>query len=208
VLTAVARWLPGFFPATLVVARDRAVTLAAPADFDPAVVPRAFAVGGGAMRIPFDGADGSELSILDDRAPTVSPANVVRGFPGAPPPAPAAGLLRALIEALDPDQAWLTDEATAIDDDEVYQRSFTIDEAAVPAALYWMTWLPSGLVTVAGPAAVAALAAVATVEPVAGGLLVRLQDGPTGGDPAWPARRRRAEAALGLAALHARFPRR
>lgn len=207
-LAALERRLPGFFPAALPVAPDRGVPLHRPADYDAGLLPDAFTIEPGvAVQIPILGGDGTALDVIDDRAPDVTPASVVITFAD---PLPAIDRLEdlaaELVEALEPDQAWLTDPHTPIEPG-VHARAMSVDPAKVPPALFWMTWLGPALLAAAGPSAQAALeAVVAARRAVAGGLLIRVQDEPPSDREAWAERRRAAEAALGLPTLQDRFP--
>lgn len=205
VLEVVARHLPRAFPMTLPVAVGQSVAFARPEDWDPSVVPPAFQIDERSEHIPLHGADGIEIAICDDRAPRMTPANVVLTWPTAPPLALALPLLRDLISTLAPDQAHLTDDETAADD-EIYDRMLRVDGARVPRALFWVTWLAPHVVAELAPGALAALALRARIEPLAGGQLVILQDEPTVDAAACAARRCAAEDALGLNELHRRFP--
>lgn len=70
-----------------------------------------------------------------------------------------------------------------------------------------MTWLNPALLEAAGPEALARLSALCHVRPVAGGVIVRIQDEPSVPGEAWTRRRQAADEAFGLAELHRRFPR-
>lgn len=205
VLEIVSRHLPRFFPVTLPVAPARGATVARVEDWDPSLVPAAFRIDEHTVRIPLYGADGTEISISDNRLPRVHPASVIITWRSAPLLATALPLMRELVSGLAAEQAHLTDVDTAISD-EIYERGLAVDRARVPEALFWLTWLPPALVTELGPAALDALARHARIEPLAGGQLVILQDEPTADDASCAARRRAAEAALGLEALRQRFP--
>lgn len=207
-LAALERWLPGFFPAVLPVARDRGISVDGPAGYDPSLLPDAFTIEPGvSVQIPILGGDGTALDVIDDRAPDVTPASLVITFAELLPAIDRLeGLTAELIEALEPDQAWLTDPDTPIEPG-VQKRAMSIDPASVPPALFWMTWLGPALLAAAGPRAQAALeGAVAARRVVASGWLIRVQADPPSDRGAWASRRRMAEAALGLAALQDRFP--
>lgn len=205
VLEIASRHLPRLFPVTLPVAPARGATVARVEDWDPSLVPAAFRIDEHTIRIPLYGADGTEISVSDNRSPRVHPATVILTWSSAPLLATALPLMRELVSALAADQAHLTDVDTAISD-EIYQRGLAVDRTRVPEALFWLTWLPPRLVTELAPASLAALARHARVEPLAGGQLVILQDEPTVDDASCAARRRAAEAAIGLDALRQRFP--
>lgn len=209
-LSAIARWLPDFFPGQLPVARKRAVSITSPADFDPALVPTAFVIESGPRTlVPIYGRHGVKLDISDDRAPMMMiPASVLVEFTEALPPLTSLeGLLGDLVETLQPDDALLRDNATPIEP-EVKERRFEIDRSKVPPYFSWLTWLNPGVLEAAGPEALGRLSALCQVRRLGGGALVRVQDEPTRGeDPEWSRRRQAAEDAFGLDALQRRFPR-
>lgn len=115
-------------------------------------------------------------------------------------------MLPATVDALHPDVAYVTDEATLVDED-VLDRGELIDPREVPSALHWLTWLGPRMASHVDVSARRELGEHADVEERAGGLLITLQQDPTWGEkPADAARRHAAEAAMGLSELQRRFP--
>lgn len=220
-LAVLGRWLPGFFPARLPVQPNRPVVLSSPSDYRPSLLPASFTIdkgdkgdtseAGAGHWIPVHGHDGNKVEIVDDRGPDPGSARVLVWFgPRLPPTDRLESLLCDLIESLGPEQAWLTDGDTPIENDidDIYGQSVGFDSSKVPPALYWMTWLSPSLLAEAGDLAWARIRAMCHLRPVAGGVLVRVQDHPSEGtDGDWNERRRAVEEAFGLERLQERFGR-
>lgn len=203
-LDVLARHHPAFFPASMAVAPRRAVPVASPGDFDPAQVPAAFHIGGPrAVRVPLDGADGAELAVTVDQDAVLPSAAVLSWEGRRPPPLPVLrALLDGLVAALDASSGWVADLDTFLTP-EVGARRVRLEALGVPPCIGWVNWIgPRGVAAVGADRLAALRAHVASVEPVHGGWRVTLQEEPYAeADPACAARRRGAEAALGLDTL-------
>lgn len=212
-LEVIERDLTGFYPARLQVAPDRFLPLTGATDFCEADIPKEFIVNGKFpfTRVPFDGAGGEELAILD-HSPGFGTSVVTLKWTSVQQ-LPSVGVLKRLLgalgAALEADWGAVRDDDTPMRSD-IYERGFAIDKALVPTALYWINWFGSTQLRVIGADRLAYLTSIAEVESrPPHGALVTLQEVPfSDANPAHVRRREEAEIALGLADLHRQHPQR
>lgn len=212
-LEVMERELTDFFPASLPVAPGHSVPITHAADFREVDIPKEFITCGKHpfVRVPFKGSHGEKLAILDQNADfgtsvvTLDWASVVQ----LPPTCVLKRLLGALAAALEADWGAVRDDDTPVRHD-IRERSFTIDKASVPNALYWMNWFGPAQLRVIGSDRLKRLAPFAEVElrPPDGAFVILQQESFSDANPVHVRRREEAEATLGLAELHRQHPQR
>ena len=209
-LEVMERELPGFFPVRLPVAPGRFLPIACAADFRETDIPKEF-ISDFFILVPFDGARGEELEILDHHPGSGTSVVTLKwsSVDELPPTAVLKRLLGAFGTALEVDWGMVSDSHTFMRND-IHERRFMIDKTSVPTALFWMNWLGPKQLRAMGPDCLARLESLAVVEPQPPhGVLVTLQEERfSTANPVHVRRREEAETALGLEELHRQHPQR
>lgn len=205
-LEVVLERYPGFFPAKFEKARKIYHDIVTPADFSYDLIPKGYWIEEGvSVRIPIVGNNGAELVILDDRDSTIIPSSVVLGWKKKellPDTAIVEAVFAGLIEVLHPVSARVTHNELLIRDD-VYERSFLLDDSVLPEALTWMTLLGPKHIATIGEAQIEKIKDFVSLTPCADGYILTLMQEPYYDDnPAHVAFRKEIEDKLGLTALY------
>lgn len=209
VLSALKTEYPEFFPATFQTGPDKHVKIEASEDFDYGLIPFDYWVEPDlSVRIPFVGANGVELVILDDRESKPIPSNVVLTWPDhrtLPERAVLEKIFCTLIQTCAPSYAHVNNIKVTFNDD-FYERSFQVKEVEIPATLYWITWFSPNYMRTVPEEKLLKLKEMngVQVNACAEGFIVSLLDEPFDEEnPVHLQRRLEAENISGLTAIYA-----
>ena len=205
-LKTIQTYYPDFFPATFEKAQNVFHTIQTPDDFNYDLIPKAYWVEEGvSVRIPIEGENGVELSIVDDRDSTLIPSNVLISWTDKndlPDFTTVKNLFCGLIETLNPTSACVTEEEMGLRDD-IYERSFLVDNTLIPESLCWMTWLGPKHVQNIGEAPIKSIKDTISLEPCGSGYILSLMQEPyQDSNPDHLRFREEIETRLGLTAMY------
>lgn len=208
VLTSLKKVLPEFFPARLQTDESTFHTITTAEDFNYGLIPNSYWIENGlSVRIPLLGNNQVELNIVDDRESIYIPSSIVLKWKEKrelPETTRLELLLLELINATSPTYARLSNESI-VSNDTYYERSFSVNEAEYPAALYWITWFGPQQLKVISVEQLDALRSFPEIgiQACADGKLVTLtHDVFDEGNPAHLQLRKEAEGACGLTAIY------
>lgn len=180
-LTVIQDLIPSFFSANIEISSDVHFEIKAPSDFNYDILPEVFWVEDGvSVRIPITGEDGSELVILDDRDSTLIPSSILITWSNKgtlPKTEIIEALFKNLIETLEPTSAMVTEENMRLRND-IYERSFAVDNTILPESLNWMTWLSPKHILTIGDENIHKIKSEVSIVPCASGYILTLQKEP------------------------------
>lgn|SRR3989338_6848799 len=208
VLSSLKKALPDFFPATLQTDENIFIAINSEEDFNYSLVPDSYWIEKGlSVRIPLIGKNQVELSIIDDRESLYIPSSIILKWKETdklPETAQLEQILSELISATSPSYAYVSNESIALND-AFYERSFSVNEAEVPAALYWITWFGPQQLKSISPEQLDALQSFREIkiQACAHGKLVTLtREAFDENNPAHVQLREKAEGVCGLTAIY------
>jgi hypothetical protein len=213
-LTALHALNAGFFPASMWLSKDQKATFQTPVDYQRHLVPAGYYMSPGVARIPLESANGVALAFTESDNPRNVPANLVLELSDRTIVTEGwslrtlVAMFRAVIEAFEPDYAYLYDEAHR--DRPTYdERLFNFDMRRVPLGLFWINYYGPQWVRNVGAERLERLrAAVPVLEQLDnGGVLIAIQEAPYDeADASHRQNQQRLEELLDLQHVQASFP--
>ena len=146
-----------FFPLILWCgSRDR-LLIEKPVDFERSSIPKEYYIDSGAARIPFEGANGTEIVFTESSVPQVAPPAFDIEFSGATSAiaswaaADFVSLIKVVVAAFEPEYGYVADVEEILRPEHDGVR-FSIDTNRVPVSLHWINYFGPNWVRTIGDA--------------------------------------------------------
>lgn len=213
-LTALHGLQIGFFPADLLVSREKKVVLRGPGDYARDLIPADYFISPGLATLPLESSNGVHLAFTETDNPRAIPGSLVLQMTDRTiaenrwTVQTFLRLFRTVITAFGPDYGYLYDESHAARP-AYTSRMFDFDGRRVPSGLFWINYYGPEWARNVGVERLERLrSAVPMLERLDnGGILVAIQEAPYDeGIASHRENQQRLEERLGLKEVQASFP--